>query len=103
MNVVGKTTEKGTTKEALWFHCPGCKSYHRIPVGDGHEEGRWKWNGSLEKPTISPSYNYPKVCHFFIKEGRIEFCGDCAHDLSGQTVEMEEWKEWGEGQSEGDE
>ena len=33
----------------------------------------------------------PKVCHSFVRDGRIEFLSDCTHELAGQTVELEEW------------
>ncbi len=26
------------------------------------------------------------ICHFFLREGKIEFLHDCTHELSGQTV-----------------
>ena len=28
------------------------------------------------------------VCHSFIRAGRIEYLGDCTHELAGQVVEM---------------
>lgn len=30
------------------------------------------------------------VCHFFLREGVIEFLGDCTHALAGKTVELAE-------------
>lgn len=30
------------------------------------------------------------VCHSFIKDGMIQFLGDCTHELAGQTVEIPE-------------
>ena len=32
------------------------------------------------------------VCHSFITDGRIQFLGDCTHELKGQTVELPEVK-----------
>lgn len=71
------------------FHCPGCEYSHIIDT-------TWQWNGSLDAPTFSPSYLIPsteniKRCHSFIKDGKMEFLGDCEHDLKGQTVEIPEW------------
>lgn len=80
------------------FECPGCGGMHMIRT-----EGPrpcWKWNGSIEKPTFSPSYfvgpgtNY--ACHSFITDGKIQFLGDCHHELKGQTVELPEWEGWPE-------
>ena len=62
----------------------------------------WGWNGSLTAPTFTPSINvwpegrarwgYPR-CHSFITDGRIQFLGDCEHELAGQTVALgpHEW------------
>lgn len=82
----------------------------------GAEDG-WDWNGSVEAPTLAPSVLvYPRGkfinpdlpyvqliapenktvtprCHTFIRDGRIEFLGDCEHPLAGQTVPMVEWKD----------
>lgn len=79
-----------------WFTCPGCGESHAI-------SDSWQFNGDFEKPTFSPSFltwNDPNPnarpgkfrdgwrCHSFIKDGKIEFCGDCTHSLAGQTVPM---------------
>jgi hypothetical protein len=31
------------------------------------------------------------VCHSFVTDGRIQFLGDCTHELAGQTVELPDW------------
>lgn len=90
----------------LLFWCPGCNHAHRIQHGDGPRP-RWGWNGNAEKPTFTPSvlvrWNEPsdnpaefddtskdiqKVCHSFVRDGMIEFLGDCTHALAGQTVPL---------------
>lgn len=71
----------------LFFHCPGCKHGHSYTVP------RWTWNGSMDKPTFTPSLlntTPEKRCHLFVTDGRIHFCSDCRHELAGQTVEMED-------------
>lgn len=73
------------------FHCPGCQEVHLIGV-------QWEFNGDLEKPTFSPSYLARRpgmVCHSFIRDGQMQFLGDCTHDLAGQTVDLPEWDGWG--------
>jgi hypothetical protein len=79
------------------FRCPGCGGYHtlRTLLGDPSARAMWDFNGNLEKPTFSPSvlsrHSTPEiVCHSFVREGRIEFLGDCTHELAGQTVELPE-------------
>ena len=82
------------------FICPGCGQYHRIPTrqdnGEGKQHPVWDFNGDVDKPTFSPSLlvrgSHDEggrfVCHSFIREGRIEFLGDCVHELAGKTVEL---------------
>ena len=83
----------------LAFECPGCCMMHEVRV-DGPGPGPlWQWDGSLDAPIISPSilvawtYGEPprkRVCHSFVRAGRIEFLGDCTHELAGQTVPLPE-------------
>lgn len=75
------------------YHCPACKMPHGVPVEGGTA---WGFNGKLDKPTLTPSVKHTmtcygrsdKVCHYFIRDGRIEYCGDCTHAMSGQTVDL---------------
>jgi hypothetical protein len=80
------------------FYCPGCKCHHWFATKDMNNTfPKWEWNGDREKPTISPSilvhYSNLKnaiVCHSFIKDGQIQFLGDCTHELAGKTIPMED-------------
>lgn len=86
------------------FWCLGCDEYHQINTNPSY---LWEFNGDLVKPTFSPSYltwldpnpnANPKYgggkyfngfrCHSHIKDGKIEYLGDCTHKLAGQTVDM---------------
>lgn len=63
----------------------------------------WGWNGSLDKPTLTPSVKVTTgreykgknirqfVCHVFIKDGQIQFLSDCSHEYAGKTVEIPDW------------
>lgn len=89
------TVEEGS----LWFECPGCTMMHRVMHGPGSGP-RWGWNGSVEKPTFTPSvlvqYRWSdsdRVCHSFITDGRIQFLSDCTHALVGQTVDLPPWED----------
>jgi hypothetical protein len=50
----------------------------------------------MEKPTFTPSMRISwgrrdepeHVCHYFITEGKIEYCGDCTHHMKGQTLPL---------------
>lgn len=81
------------------FQCPGCKCSHYVQTAK-NDAGQpvWKWNGDVDKPTVTPSIRVQtedetgkKCCHFFITNGQIRFCGDCTHELSGKTLELEDW------------
>lgn len=88
----------------ILFFCPGCKHAHGISIGEGPGP-RWGYNGNSEFPTFTPSilvYSgdttiegeyFPRVthCHSFVTDGRIQFLGDCEHDLKNQTVDIPEW------------
>lgn len=89
------TDENGGKR--LWFKCPGCGSDHVLGVKKGkHEDLVWNWNGSIDKPSLSPSLlvnmrgEKPIRCHSFIKDGKIKFLSDCTHKLAGQTVDLPE-------------
>lgn len=99
------------TKESpagVWaIYCPGCDTLHSIWTSHPNSHNAvWGFNGDTEKPTFSPSVRitWPHwttdqdgvetkkdhCCHFFIKEGNIEYCGDCTHELSGQTLALKD-------------
>jgi hypothetical protein len=82
-------------EQAIFFWCPGCETNHWVPVSGPRA---WQWNQSVETPTLSPSIlvswesgeeRKRNVCHSFVREGRIEFLGDCTHALAGQTIQLE--------------
>jgi hypothetical protein len=85
-------TSDGLTVDYM-FWCPGCKHAHPFRVRGKME---WQWNGSLDKPTFDPSLlvyqsDVNKRCHSFVKNGMIQFLGDCGHELKGKTVEIPDW------------
>jgi len=86
------------------FMCPGCQELHQVIV-DGEGRPRWGFNNDYDRPTFTPSIlvRYPanpaateafkewrteRVCHSFVRDGRIQFLADCTHALAGQTVEL---------------
>lgn len=107
-----KTRIAGTeTDRRLVFWCPGCDEAHAPRVGGA---GAWTWNNDRDRPTLAPSIlvtgfvpltdaeadrvmagqpvpRRPRVCHSFVRDGRIEFLGDCTHSLAGQVIELPEW------------
>ena len=94
----------GTAHELLGytFWCPGCDHSHVFWTAGNLV---WSFDGNLEQPTFSPSllntcdpHPDPKQrrCHLFLQAGKIVYCADCAHDLAGRTVPLEDhWDDEG--------
>lgn len=86
--------------------CPGCEEMHVIP-------NSWTFDGNVDCPTFTPSvkitgkqvvivdgkWNGEWVrdaagnpvdccCHYFVTKGRLLFCSDSTHALSGKTVDL---------------
>lgn len=79
------------------FHCPGCKGTHAywLAHAKGHDGPIWHFNGNQERPTFTPSLRVQSrnesgdtVCHLFVTDGQIIYCGDSTHELAGKTVPM---------------
>lgn len=115
---VCKVVEHGQ-QQTLTFFCPGCHLHHSVWVGFDLDKA-WHWNGSLCKPTLTPSvlwrgeiwvpevteenleqwkqkpwpqHKEARICHSFIGHGKIQFLSDCWHSLAGQTVALPEIKQ----------
>jgi hypothetical protein len=83
--------------------CPACDQPHGIATAERNRYGAiWSFNGDLERPTFHPSIRcfmtdedgrQETLCHYFIKNGMIEFCGDNPHALNGRTVPLCDWPE----------
>jgi len=95
---------------SAWAHwCPACAEVHVYNVVREGGRACWGFNGNFEKPSFSPSMlirwgnkvpgyeNNPHfngeggICHYFLTDGRISYCGDSTHELSGQTVDLPDW------------
>lgn len=105
----------------LSFWCPACDSAHSIRHGvdgwtwngnaekptftpsilvrNGHyaphyEAGDACWcsfNAEQVANGKEPTTYGCAICHSFVKDGLIEFCGDSTHALAGQTAPLAEW------------
>ncbi len=79
------------------FHCPGCKHDHVYTTKEANTKLAWEFSGDVNAPTFSPSllnrggrHGSDFVCHLFVRNGKIEYCTDCSHELAGKTVEMKD-------------
>ena len=109
--------------EGLSYWCQGCDSWHSIKTkGAGSwgwngnvdrptstpsvllqgkrmtEKGRaehqaWVAAG-MPKPAPATFDSAPYCCHSFVTDGRVQFLGDCTHQLAGQTVELADLPDW---------
>lgn len=83
------------------FFCPGCNSTHAVNLSS---RARWTYNNNPDAPTFAPSIlvTYdgadtghddapPERCHSFVRDGQIQFLGDCTHALAGKTVVIPDW------------
>lgn len=97
---------------ALGFWCPGCQEMHVVNSGwsfngdfdrptlspsilvrGGHYAPGWQgpdcWcNYAARFPDApAPSFKCDQ-CHSFVRDGQIQFLGDCTHQLAGRTVPL---------------
>ena len=88
------------------YWCPGCGNGHEVATETAWYAGGpvWGFNGDFDRPTITPSVNirwgtyadptyvdedgFSGICHHIVTDGRIQFCSDSTHALSGQTVDL---------------
>lgn len=92
-------------ENCIFHYCPACDDLHPFAVDSPFPNGhQWTFNNNLEKPTFSPSMNcsigpYPEGtkrageidrCHYHLKEGKIQYLGDCTHDYKGKTINLPE-------------
>lgn len=92
--ILKRLTSVNDEEVDLVFFCPGCADMHSYRIQSDIGRPTWIWNGSTEKPTFNPSLlvnkSMPEArCHLFVRDGTIQYCGDCHHSLKGKTVPME--------------
>lgn len=81
-------------KEQYLYFCEGCGYEHAFGLKEwgGHHQ----FNGDLNNPTVSPSllqnFTPGRLCHSFIRNGSIEYLGDCWHSLKGKTIELPDYE-----------
>jgi hypothetical protein len=107
--------------------CPACKCGHLFNTVPNGKRPVWKFiNGDANSPTFRASmlvksghYAGPhkkgdecwctfkkrygtceftcSICHSHVTDGRIEFCKDSTHELSGKTVDLPDWDDLNKG------
>lgn len=60
-------------EQTFWYCCPcGCGALGPLTVGKGFKPSStpsWNWNGSLEKPTLTPSVHHVGHWHGWLTNG----------------------------------
>lgn len=97
MIVLSKKCARGLPDKLL-FWCPACDEVHGVFVDgeEGPNRPLWSWNQDIERPTISPSVRVRGVgvCHFFLREGKLDYCSDSTHQLAGKVVDLPDLPDW---------
>ncbi len=115
---VKKWSSPDGTQSGYNFQCPGCGYSHSVNqtwafsgdldrptfspsvlVTSGHfcahhKPGDDCWctfYADPENADVTDRRFQCGVCHSFVRDGRIQFLGDCTHELAGQTVDLPEW------------
>jgi len=89
------TKNKTTGQTEYVVFMPGLE--RMIAINDG-----WQFNGNKKAPTFSPSLltnggaGGRERSHCFVRDGMVQFLGDCSHALAGKTVELPAVKDWPE-------
>lgn len=112
MGATGTKLRRATGSDgyvALMHWCPGCDEPHGIRIEGSAPGPKWTFDGNFQNPTFGPSIlcfttetedddGKPlpapvrrTLCHYFVKSGKIEFCGDSPHKLAGKTVDLPDW------------
>lgn len=84
----------GRVQEHVFYWCAGCGHAHSVPAE------RWNWNKDVSNPTLSPSVRHyvtdpqtkaeTTICHYHLRNGILEYCGDCQHNLNGQKSPLQD-------------
>ncbi len=88
-------------KPGVYAHwCPGCKGRHffNLYADDNPGGAKWDFNGDIYRPSFSPSMHIKitdhdtrqqeTLCHYYLREGQLQFLSDSGHELKGQTIDL---------------
>lgn len=104
---MGQVSDKLRRAVNGYIHwCPACEETHVIPDS-------WSFDGNLDRPTFSPSVKITGkqvvnkngrwtgewvrdsngntldlCCHYILTAGVLNYCGDCTHELRGQSIPL---------------
>lgn len=105
MGQVSAKLRRSTSGFLHW--CPACGELHALPDS-------WTFNGNVDRPAFTPSFKHTGkrsvvdekgdwtgewhrdergepldwCCHYILTDGILNFCADCTHGMSGQSVPL---------------
>lgn len=109
-----------TTSEGWAFRCPGCEEVHTLSsaiwkyngdpesptfresvlvksghyAGFGDSDACWCTYNAKQKSQGLPEAPFRcRLCHSYVTDGKIQFLSDSTHSLSGQTVNLPNWRD----------
>lgn len=90
-------------QKSAMLYMPGLPCPIQINITGSHPV--WEWNGDVNNPTFTPSIltrlpwgsaQYEIVNHVFVRDGKIQYLGDCTHAYRNQTIDLPMLKDWPE-------
>lgn len=89
--VPGRNWAFNANPDAPTFH-PSVlvRTGHHVP---GQASGASCWCTYNAENPGDPAPFECRVCHSWVRDGRIEFLSDCTHALAGQTVDLPDWND----------
>lgn len=84
----------------LLHWCPACERSHPVHIANQPNSvgALWHWDQNVDAPTFSHSLKHTitrerlingeekvvtDICHYYLRRGVIEFCGDCTQQVEG--------------------
>lgn len=83
-------TWNGDTEKPTFSPSVLVRSGHYVPRKPGEPESCWCTYAKEHPEEKLPFGCY--LCHSFVRDGMVQFLGDCTHALAGQTVPLGEWE-----------
>lgn len=99
-----RVDDHGRKYSAIYHWCPACEALHGVWVNEQRGDDaktKWTFNGDMQKPTFNPSVRcftthddegellpngeQRTLCHYFVRDGAIDFCGDNPHAFNSKT------------------
>ncbi|MDP2275274.1 MAG: DUF6527 family protein [Archangium sp.] len=82
-------TISGTEERPTFAPSVLIRSGHHVPRDPGAPESCWCTYAKEHPEEKLPFGCY--LCHSFVRDGMVQFLGDCTHPLAGQTVPLGDW------------